>query len=150
MIVEHPLIGIGFGNFDRYQEQFFLHPRVLGGLSITRRAEFWAGGTHNTWLTPVAELGVVAGGLYLILVLSGLFNALRRTTEASASTPPHGSWGAGLALCSFLTGVAFIVNSSLVELRYTLTPNAMFWVFMALAKTGPRYGPAAFAGRPLA
>ena len=129
MIAAHPVIGIGFGNFDLYQEQFFLRPQALGDYSATSRAEFWAGGTHNTLLTPLAELGLVAGVLYLGLVLWSVVTMWRM---AGSNRPAAET--SGLPMCAALVGVVFLVNALFVELRFTPTPNALFWVMIALAQ----------------
>lgn len=132
MIAAHPVLGVGFGNFDSYQEEFFLRPQVLANLSTTTRKEFWAGGTHNTLLTPIAELGMAAGGLYLAIVLWGVFRAWRTPSMAGGSRLKGGV--GELPMCAFLIGVTFIVNAVFVELRFSLTPHALLWAFIALAQ----------------
>lgn len=130
MIVAHPALGIGFSNFDLYQWLFFLRPQALQNLSATPHAEFWAGGTHNTWLTPLAELGLVTGGLYLGMLLWQLLTAFRGAWGNERSGAPNPV--VGLPLCVALVGLVFLVNATFVELRYTATPNLIFWAFAAL------------------
>ena len=131
MIVAHPVTGIGFGNFDLYQEQFFLRPKVLTELSTTTREGFWAGGTHNTLLTPAAELGVIAGGLYVILALAQTLGAAWRRPRAATY---HSVLESGLPVCAFLVGLTFLVNGAFVELRFSPTANALMWLFVGMAQ----------------
>jgi hypothetical protein len=51
MIVENPLTGVGFGQFNALQTEFL----NSGFLDLVSHAEFWAGGSHNTFLTLLAE-----------------------------------------------------------------------------------------------
>ena len=130
MIGARPIAGIGYGNFDLQQEAFF-DPTSRVVAAFTEGA-FWSGGTHNTLLTPFAELGVLAGSLLLLLVLRVPWAGLVRSFRAGAPGPEP------LLLCCTLVGVAYVVNAVFVELRYTLTPNALFWIAAALLDSPPR------------
>ena len=132
MIAEHPVVGVGFGNFDRYQQDFFFRPRAFGSLSAPAAAGFYAGGTHNTLLTPMAELGMVVGGLYLLLVGWSIASAFVKMRTAARRMPP--GYEAGLAMCGLLVGVGFVINAFFVELRFTPTPSALLWIFMGLVQ----------------
>lgn len=146
MIRGHPLTGIGFGNFDLRQEGFF-DPSARMVAQLTE-GTFWSGGTHNTLLTPFAELGIVVGGLFLLLVLRILWLGLARSRQARL-TAAHG--GAPPLLCCTLVCIAFVVNTLFVELRYTLTPNALFWVCAGLIETyrGSLWNPAVAQAPPV-
>ena len=43
-------------------------------------------------------------------------------------------------MCAILMGIVFVINALLVELRYTLTPNALFWVGAAFIERASRRG----------
>jgi O-antigen ligase len=133
MITAHPLLGIGFGNFDLVQDAFFLRPQPIGPATAATLREFWAGGTHNTLLTPIAELGVL-GGLYLGVVLWGVWMTWRAARVATRTGADGGAAVGALATCASLVGVGFLVNALLVELRFTPTPNLLFWSFVAIAE----------------
>jgi O-antigen ligase len=130
MIRGHPLTGIGFGNFDLRQEGFF--DRSAKMVAQFTEGTFWSGGTHNTLLTPLAELGIFVGGLFLFLVVRILWLGLTRSRQAR---PTASHAGAPPVLCCTLVCIAFVVNALFVELRYTLTPNALLWVFAGLIET---------------
>lgn len=127
MILKHPLAGIGFGNFDLLQEKFF-DPEAKVVATFTEGA-FWSGGTHNTLLTLFAELGVIAGSLFLLLVVRTPLVGLSRLRGKVLG---HTDSDKRLILCSALVCVSFISNAIFVELRYVLTPSALFWIFAGI------------------
>jgi hypothetical protein len=130
MIFQHPIIGIGYGNFDLFQEDFF-DPTAKIVATFTE-GNFWSGGTHNTLLTPFAELGILIGGLLLFLILRVVivgFIYSRNSVIVGKNADSQ------LVLCSTLICMAFILNAFFVELRYTLTPNALFWVFAGIIES---------------
>jgi len=133
MFVMHPIVGIGFGNFDLYQIEFFRRPTVLGEYAAAVPGGFWAGGTHNTLVTPLAEMGLLAGGLFIALAVGGTIAALVNGYRAGRGEKPGAP--VGVSVCAGLAGLAFLVNAVFVELRFTATPNAIFWVLLALAQS---------------
>jgi O-antigen ligase len=127
MISKNPLTGVGFGNFDLIQEKYY-DPNTLIITKLTE-GEFWSGGTHNTIITIFAELGILLGSLFLVLIIRPLFIAFRIFLPCSAKI--IGEKRHNIVACSFLVCLGFIINAMFVELRYTLTPIALFWVFAA-------------------
>lgn len=134
MIAAHPVAGVGFVNFDHVQKEYY-DPSALGDLGEIDSSEFWEGGTHNSLLTPVAELGALVGGIYLLLVGRVFFLGFR----CLRSKRPRTHDQTALVTCAILVGIVFVINASLVELRYTLTPNAMFWVGAAFIERASRH-----------
>ena len=127
MISKHYFTGVGFGNFDLLQIKYF-DPRSLIVMKFTE-GDLWAGGTHNTLLTPVAELGIVVGGIFLFLIFRIIFVAIVSVKSYKLRDQDEKR---GILVCSLLICLAFFVNALFVELRYTLTPNALFWIFYAV------------------
>lgn len=127
MILKHPLAGIGYGNFDLLQEKFF-DPRTKIVATFTEGA-FWSGGTHNTLLTLFAESGFLVGGLFLFLVLRTPFIGLSRLRSTALARSDSDN---RVVLCGTLVCMAFIFNAIFVELRYVLTPSALFWIFAGI------------------
>lgn len=127
MISQHYITGVGFGNFDLLQEKYF-DPRSRIVMNFTE-GDLWAGGTHNTLLTPVAELGIVVGGVFLFLIFRTFFVAIDSINSYKLRDQDERR---GILVCGLLVCLAFFVNALFVELRYTLTPNALFWIFCAL------------------
>ena len=143
MIAAHPLAGVGFVNFDHVQTEYY-DPSVLANLGDTDSSEFWEGGTHNSLLTPMAELGVLIGGLYLFLVVRVFFAGFRYLRSKQVRSEHR----TALVTCAILMGIVFVVNALLVELRFTLTPNALFWVGAAFIERASQHRTAS-AGHPL-
>ena len=100
-------------------------------------SEFWEGGTHNSLLTPVAELGILVGGIYLLLVGRVFLSGLRFLRSKRPRTADQ----IALVTCATLVAIVFVINASLVELRFTLTPNALFWVSAAFIERASRHQP---------
>ncbi len=133
MIAAHPVAGVGFVNFDHVQKEYY-DPSVLDDLGEIDSSQFWEGGTHNSLLTPVAELGILVGGAYLLLVGRVFFLGVRYLRSKFSRTNDRGA----LVTCAILMGIVFVINALLVELRYTLTPNALFWVGAAFIERASR------------
>jgi O-antigen ligase len=137
MIKEHPLGGIGFGRFDILQTEFF-DPSLFSEIE-ERPGKLWEGGTHNTLLTPLAELGVIVGLTFVALVIRVIVRGIRITVR---DNPPGSTMDHQILIASVLIGIAYMINAVFVELRYILTPNALFWVFAAFIElySPPRTG----------
>jgi O-antigen ligase len=128
MVLSHPLVGVGYGNFDLLQHQFFEGGKHFGSIAFNK--EFWEGGSHNTLLTPFAEMGILVGLLNFGFLLSRIWIGLRTKIRPRAGeTIRH-----PVLICSALLFVGFILNAVFVELRYTSTPTLLLWSFAALAE----------------
>jgi O-antigen ligase len=133
IILAHPLTGSGYRTFADVDEQYYNSGQAFGNLSYQDKW-FLAGngtGSHSTLLTPLAEMGLLAGGLYLFLLCRAVANGLRAPI---GRTPEESDRTRGLLVCSLLVGIPFLVNGLAVELQYTLTPNALFWVFAGFSE----------------
>ncbi len=128
MVYAHPLLGVGYGNFGNVMSDYFEFSHFL---SIAFSKGFWEGGSHNTLLTALAELGIVFGSLYAGILGFATLGGVRTYLSRRPRLRPD---QAGLLLTATLVGLAFLVNAVTVELRYTLTPNALLWVFAALSQ----------------
>jgi O-antigen ligase len=130
MIWAHPILGTGFGTFLDLSREYFFAARLFGGFDY--QSGWNDVGSHNMFLTPLAELGVIIGGLYFILVVRAVVIGIRpvavgRTQEERATV--H-----SLLLASMLVGLPFIIGGFLNDLRGGLTPNALFWTFAAFTE----------------
>jgi len=54
------LFGVGYGNSISYMVDFYESGRYFGATSS--EMSFGPGGSHNTLLTPFAEMGLLLGG----------------------------------------------------------------------------------------
>lgn len=128
MFLAHPVAGVGYGNFDRFQVDFYNRGRHFGGKAFNER--FWEGGSHNTLLTPFAEMGILVGTLSIGLLLSRLLVGLRATVPTSSGKRLRHP----ILVSGSLMVVAFMINGVLVELRYTATPTLLLWSFAAIVE----------------
>lgn len=127
MIAAHPMQGVGFGDFEQVQRQYYVSGAAFGAVAFAK--ELWEGGSHNTLLTPLAEMGLLIGGLYLVLLFRIPLISFRSRVPVARGSVRH-----PVAVCGGLVGLAFLVNAVFVELRFSLTANALLWTFAALAE----------------
>jgi hypothetical protein len=129
MIWAHPLLGSGFGTFFDLSREYFFAARLFGDFEYQKG---WDDvGSHSTFLTPLAELGLLIGGLYLILVARSVAIGVR---PAAGRSPEERAKVQTILLASMLVGVPFIVGGLANDLRGGLTPNALFWTFAAFTE----------------
>jgi O-antigen ligase len=91
MIEDHPLVGVGAGNFQAVFEPVY-NPMLNEDL---RRG----GHAHNLWLQEAAELGIITALAYIALWLAALINAARLSSV---------SW---IGAAAFLIVVAMAVRN---------------------------------------
>jgi hypothetical protein len=60
MIKEHPLLGIGFNNFQLYEDP--IQPGYPGHIFFSK--------VHNIYLLIASEMGLMSGGLFLLFIFS--------------------------------------------------------------------------------
>jgi hypothetical protein len=130
MVLDHPALGSGYGSFSELNQEYYNRGTHFGSLSY--QEHWYQVGSHNTLLTPLAEMGVFLGGLYLFLMLRAVVRGLAWRSPARSTREEEQI--RGLLGCGLLVGVAFLVNAIAFEFRYVLTPNALFWVFAAFAE----------------
>lgn len=124
MVADHPL-GIGVGNFHHVIQDY------IPGLQITRSA-------HNTYITCVAELGVIGLIIYLIIILSSLTRLARvQRLATQASLDLHisaGSWPTRFHLGWHAMGLrCAIVGYCACGLFTTRLWTEGFWMLIGLA-----------------
>jgi O-antigen ligase len=107
MVKEHPLFGVGFGQFTGHMRSFLRDLDWIPSLSA------YQGGTlaHNTTLTVAAELGLVGLTLYLFTI-RGAFRAARDAAGAAWGEAGR-TWVAGFTLV-YLVNIQFITAHELI------------------------------------
>ena len=122
MVLAHPVFGAGFGTFAELSREYYNAARIFGGLSYQKG---WAEvGSHSTFLTPLAEMGLLVGGLYVVLAVRAVWNGLGPPV---GRTPEEREEVRGLLVCCLLVGVPFLVGGLAADFKPVLTPNALFW-----------------------
>jgi O-antigen ligase len=77
MARDHPVVGVGLANFPELSEQYARRP---GGLQFVEDIVYRPHVVHNTYLSMLAEGGIIGTVLLLIVVL-GAANAARRAAR---------------------------------------------------------------------
>lgn len=123
MVKDHPLTGVGVGNFQAVSSHYVLQPgRIARADLIFSNAPKV---THNTYLEILTETGIPGLALFMVLVLSCLRSALR--AAQLWSTRDERTMEA-LARCVFLGLVGMLVADFFISDMYT----KLLWVMFAL------------------
>lgn len=122
MIQTKPLFGWGYGNYDRYDRQF--QTRV-GNVAVTSDET-----SHNTYLTVMAELGLIAFLLYIFPLGWWLMLSIK----AWRRLPRDGFWGWPLLAMLWLSLMHnFIVSNFMDMIRFHLWGTTLWWMALGLA-----------------
>jgi O-antigen ligase len=117
MIVDHPILGIGFGMFDKEWNHYYHGSKSddFGGFD----------GSHNTFLTMICELGFFGFSIYLLMFIS-LFRLCYRTyCELDESR----SFEKNLCLITIGLAVMYIASGTVSDLRWSLMVNNLIYMF---------------------
>jgi hypothetical protein len=124
MFYTKPIFGWGFGNYDRYDWQFM--ERVKGIAPTSWDIQY--GTSHNTYLTILAEMGLVGfffqffpvfwWGVWSIKVLPLL--------------PRAGFWSWRLLVVLWLPVIFYLVASQIVDMRFFWFQIGTWWASLGL------------------
>lgn len=101
-IRQHPVVGLGAGNFMVAE----------GGYNTeVGRTGKWSA-AHNAYLQALSELGFIGGGTFIIMLLTGAFTALRFWRGGPDSRAPPLHYPELFAsLCAFAVGATFLSHA---------------------------------------
>ncbi|MDY6867095.1 MAG: O-antigen ligase family protein [Chloroflexota bacterium] len=120
MIKHKPWLGWGFLNYDRYDRQF---QRRVGNVPVRND-----GTSHNTYLTIMAELGVIAFGLYMFPVVWWLILSVKRWSRL----PRDGFWSRSLVVSLWIVILHMsIVTSAMDMIRFHYFGTTLWWMTLA-------------------
>jgi O-antigen ligase len=118
--------GVGFGNLNDVQMSYVTNIRHVnrrpGGLG-------WTNISHNTYLTILAEEGIVGATLYFGAVAAFLIRLLRIRHRV----PPDSLYGADLVSILFLSSAVFLVSISAASVYLVPYVSFVFWIQFAIA-----------------
>jgi O-antigen ligase len=124
MIEARPLMGFGFGNFEKFDEQF---KQRVGDIPLKL-----GGSSHNTYLNMLAELGIPATILYVMTPLALLFLTFRRWR----SLPRSGLISRGLVLVLWFAVLDQLVVQNFEEMIHaSYWGTALYWMTFGLIAT---------------
>jgi len=124
MFFARPLLGWGYDNYDRYDWRFI--ERV--GNAAPTTWDIQSGTSHNTYLTMLAEMGVIGLLLYSFPVLWWLCLTFRVLPRL----PKEGFWSRRLLVILWLPVGAYLVVSQSVDMRFFLDPPTLVWFSLGL------------------
>jgi hypothetical protein len=118
MIKEHPVLGIGFNNFQLYENP--IQPGYPGHLFFSK--------VHNIYLLIASEMGLISGGLFLLFI----FSILRKSWKGIGEHPGHHQgFQEKIFLLSVFCGLLFI-GACDFYLLHTPHGRILFFGFAAL------------------
>lgn len=121
MIQARPFFGWGYENFDRYDNQF-LTTEARGLLGN------WDSTSHNTYLTIMAELGLVGFFLFIFPYFWWLF----LTLKVLHRMPREGFWSWRLPILLWLTILFYVLVSSFIDMRFFNFSLTLPWLSLGL------------------
>lgn len=141
MITAQPLLGFGYGNFERFDEQF---KRQVGDIPL---AEGEGGSAHNTYLALAAENGLPALALYLAPVAWLLLATWRARDRLSRGSV----LGWNLAIVLWLAVADQLVVTNFMDMLHAqLWGTTLYWLSLGLiaVAVGVDEDPEEAAGAP--
>lgn len=120
MINEKPVFGWGFLNYDLYKEGFKTNVGTIENQSTST--------SHNTFLSILAELGIVGFSLYMLPFIWWLIVSFKMWKKL-----PDDGWMGKSWLMVFWLFLLFLftVNNFLDMIRFHLIGNALWWIGLA-------------------
>jgi len=118
MFNDHPVVGVGYGNFEIH------YPRYAQSLALDGRSEERQ--AHSLYLEVAAETGVVgllAFGLLLAAALASVQQARTAFAEEGRTRDSHMATAFGIALLGYLVASVFL----------HLTYPRYFWLILGIA-----------------
>jgi O-antigen ligase len=131
MFEEKPIIGWGYDNFDRYDRTFQTR---FGELVNPDEKDLTS---HNTYLTILAEQGLVGLGFYLLPVIWLMF----RTIKDRARLPQSGYMSARMVGLLWLVILSYFIVNNLAPM-VVVFGTGLYWITLGLiANALGRYAP---------
>jgi O-antigen ligase len=121
MFLERPLFGWGYRNYDLFMKQFRTN---VGNIALQLQST-----SHNTYLTILAELGLIGLILYMFPVVWYIFLSLKEWDLLSSNTLTGRRWL--IALWLFML-FHFTVNNFIDMIRFHAFGNTMWWMGLGL------------------
>ena len=118
VFADHPIIGVGPGQFFTRYSQQYANELDLRFLDTRRRA-------HNLYLELAADTGMIGLGAFLAIVGATLMGLWRLSRLWAAASRPE---LAELALALALSLVAYLASAAFLQLSY----QRYFWILIAL------------------
>ncbi len=122
MFQAQPVLGWGYGNFDRYDRQF--QGRVADLVNAEKDHA-----SHNFYLTLIAEQGLIGFSLYLAPFIALLIRTLK--TRSVPRMSADGFWSRKLLIVFWLIVLNYIVVSNFSNMR-VVYGLGLWWITLGL------------------
>jgi O-antigen ligase len=127
MFYQKPIFGWGFSNYDRYDWLFI----ERAGSAVPTLGDIRYGTSHNTYLTVLAETGVVG----FFLQFFPVFWWLGLTIKVFPRMPRTGVWGRDRLVGLWLSILFYITSSQVVDMRFFWYHIGLLWLTLGLIAT---------------
>lgn len=124
MFFTQPIFGWGFGNYDRYDWQFM--ERV--GTAAPTNWDVQYGTSHNTYLTILAETGLIGFGTQFFPLFWWAGQSLRTWRRM----PRRGFWSWRLLAALWLPIIFYLVASQVVDMRFFWFQIGTWWATLGM------------------
>jgi O-antigen ligase len=120
MFYARPVFGWGFGNYDRYDWRFL---ERVNGFTPTEW-QIKKGTSHHTYLTILAEMGIVGFAFYTLPVIWWLI----LSAKALPRLPKGGFWSRRLLIVMWIPMIAHIMLAQDLDMRFFYYALTLFWI----------------------
>lgn len=127
MFLDHPLLGVGFGNFPSAKLPYLEDRSTDLQLDIIRTLAH-----HNTFLSLLTETGALGLALFLALLAAWTRTAWRRLRD-----PEQPEWARGLSVLLLGSLGIYVAQLMFHDLTYTPTDNALLYFLAGLTVAIP-------------
>jgi O-antigen ligase len=123
MVKAHPVFGIGFGRFNAQWENYY---KPSGGPDALDFDGF--DGSHNSWLSIAAEVGLPGLLLYLVMVVL----MLRRCLQTYRSLGSEQAFERSFILMTVGLLAAYVLTGWFSDLRWNTVQNTLMFLMLGL------------------
>lgn len=138
MVEDNPIRGVGAGNFEDQSVNYVLEP---GATYRTDRVIDQPGVSHNSYLGPLAELGIVGATLFISVIgfsVAAAWRAANRFARAGDLSMEALARGVIVASVGMLAAGFFISAEASKQIWMLLALGPTLLAVAGAARTGPR------------
>ncbi len=119
---DHPVIGVGLGNFSQYSPDYVRRPGQLKFVELIAERSLVV---HNSYLQTLTETGIVGLGLMVAIILSSLAAAIQAAREFERKRK--------LEMANLARGLFIAISGALVAIFFiSAETDARFWALYAI------------------
>jgi len=124
MFYTKPIFGWGYDSYDKYDWQFM----ERAGSAVPTKWDIQYGTSHNTYITILAETGIVGFFFLFFPVLWWLWQTLKSLPKL----PQKGFYSWRLVIIMWLSILFYLISSQVVDMRFFWYHLGLFWLILGL------------------